>query len=143
MATITADLTEGSVVEIRDGRHVWHADEPPKAGGTDVGPNPYELLLGSLAACTCITLALYARHKEIHLESVSARFHYDKVHADDCEDCEDDVSGWLDRVRSEIFIDGDFTDEQRARLEQIAVRCPVHKTLQNGITFTEETVIVG
>jgi uncharacterized OsmC-like protein len=146
MPTITADLTlepaDGYRVELRNGRHVWNADEPADAGGTDTGPNPYELLLGALGACTLITLGLYARRKGIPLQSVSATFHYEKVHSDDCEDCETDRTGWLDHVRTEIFLDGEFSDEQRTRLAEVAVRCPVHKTLEHGITFTE-TVVVG
>jgi putative redox protein len=64
------------------------------------------------------------------------------VHADDCDLCEEDAIGWLDRVTAQIFIDGEFTDEQRVRLSEIAQRCPVHKTLEKGIHFEEE-VIVG
>jgi uncharacterized OsmC-like protein len=142
MPSVTADLTEGYVVEIRSGRHVWLADEPVDVGGTDTGPNPYEMLLGALAACTLITLSMYARRKGIALEAVSATFHYEKVHSDDCQDCETDRTGWLDHVRTEIFLDGDFDEEQRRRLMEVAVRCPVHKTLENGVTFTE-TLVVG
>ncbi len=57
MARITATLTTGMAVQLSNGRHEWQADEPIDAGGTDTGPNPYELLLGSLAACTCVTIA--------------------------------------------------------------------------------------
>ena len=142
MATVTADLLAGSVVEIRSDRHIWRADEPPEADGTDTAPDPYELLLGALAACTCITLSYYAKRKGIVVSAISAQFHYEKIHSDDCADCETDDIGWLDHVRSEIYIDGTFTDEQRTRLAEVAVRCPVHKTLERGITFTEK-VIVG
>ena len=85
MATITADLVEGFRVEINNGRHHWTADEPVDLGGTDEGPNPYELLLGALAACTNITVAMYARRKEWSLDSISVRYEFDRVHADDCE----------------------------------------------------------
>src|SRR5690606_16967319 len=137
----TADLSGGTSVEIRSERHVWYADEPVSVGGTDIGPEPYEMLLGALAACTCITLSLYARRKGIDLQAVSARFHYERVHSDDCEDCETDRTGWLDHVRSEIFVDGKFTEEERRRLAEVAVRCPVHKTLQNGIVFSDSVVV--
>jgi putative redox protein len=99
------------------------------------------MLLGSLAACTSITLAMYAGRKGITLDSISTRYHYERVHADDCESCDDDLSGWLDHVTSEIFLDGQFTDEEAARMEQIAQRCPVHRTLANGITFSESVVV--
>lgn len=143
MTTITADLTAGFAVELRAGDHVWRADEPTDLGGTDTGPNPYELLLSAVAACTCITVSMYCQRKGWDLHSVSAKYDLDKVHAKDCEDCDDDVMGKIDRVRSQIFIEGDFDDEQRARLSEVAQRCPVHKTLDHGVTFTTETVFVG
>lgn len=138
MATITADLTDGFQVDISNGRHTWRADEPVEMSGTDTGPNPYELMLGALAACTCITLSMYARRKGIKLTSISAQFTYEKVHADDCDFCEDDDKGFIDTVSSSIFVEGDFDEEQRRRLQEVAVRCPVHKTLERGITFSEE-----
>lgn len=143
MTTITADLTSGTLVEIRNDRHVWYADEPPELNGTDKGPNPYEMLLGSLAACTSITLSFYCQRKGWPLESVSVKYEYERVHADDCGECEDDALGWLDGVRSEIFVEGSFDEEQQKRLAEVAKRCPVHKTLDNGITFISESVTVG
>ena len=142
MTTITADLSEGFQVQVTNGRHTWRADEPEKLGGTDSGPTPYELMLGALAACTAITLSMYAKRKEIRLTSISAQFTYDKIHADDCGFCEDDADGYIDTVSSQIFIEGDFTDAERDRLEQVAQRCPVHKTLERGISFSEQ-VFVG
>lgn len=141
MPIITADLVDGYVVTITNGRHEWTADEPPDLGGTDTGPNPYEMLLGSLAACTVITLSMYAARKDIALDSVSTRYEYERIHADDCEHCDDDASGWLDHVTSEIFLDGRFSPDEAARLEEIAVKCPVHRTLANGLTFTERVVV--
>ena len=73
MARISAKLTTGMVVHLSNGRHEWTGDEPLGAGGTDTGPDPYELLLGSLAACTCVTLAWYCRHKGLALEKITAR----------------------------------------------------------------------
>jgi putative redox protein len=143
MATVTADITAGLAVELRAGNHVWIADEPTEMGGTDTGPTPYELLMAAVASCTCITLSMYCRRKGWDLHSISARYAYDRVHADDCGDCDSDTSGYLDRVRSEIFIEGDFDDEQRARLSDVARRCPVHKTIDHGVTFTTELVFVG
>lgn len=69
MSQVTAQLNSGTVVQISNGRHEWAGDEPVAIGGTDSGPNPYELLLGSLAACTCVTLALYCQHKGLVLRS--------------------------------------------------------------------------
>ena len=72
MSHITAELHSGLSVSLSNGRHSWAADEPVDAGGTDTGPNPYELLLGSLAACTCLTIAMYCRHKGMTLNSIHA-----------------------------------------------------------------------
>jgi len=143
MATITADLTTGFAVEIRAGDHVWRADEPTELGGTDTGPNPYELLISAVAACTCITVSMYCQRKGWDLHSVSAKYELDNVHAKDCEDCDDEESGRIDRVRSEFFIEGVFDDEQRSRLSDLVRKCPVHKTLDHGVSFTTETVFVG
>ena len=73
---------------------------------------------------------------------MSVEYSYDKVHADDCAECDDDHSGMVDHVTARIFIDGDFDEATRKRLEEVAVRCPVHKTLEKGIVF-RETVFAG
>ncbi len=137
MAQITAKLTSGMVVELSNGRHEWRADEPLSAGGTDTGPNPYELLLGSLAACTCITISWYCQHKKIPLESVSTTYDFSRVHADDCKDCDNPDNGFIEKITSNVHIEGDFDEAQRKRLAQIAQRCPVHKTLAHGVKFED------
>lgn len=137
MARITAKLTSGMVVKLSNGRHEWAADEPLAVGGTDTGPNPYELLLGSLAACTCVTLAWYCRHKEIALESVTTTYDFSRVHADDCKDCDMPDRGFIEKITSNVQITGDFDEAQRKRLAQIAERCPVHKTLMHGVVFED------
>lgn len=142
MATITADLESGYQVQITNGRHVWYSDEPPEVDGSDTGPNPYELLLGALAACACITLSMYASRKGIDLSSISVQYTHERVHADDCEMCDDDATGFIDTVTSQLFIEGSFTDAERDRLAEVARRCPVHKTLEKGVVFGEE-VFVG
>jgi putative redox protein len=142
MTSITAELKGGYRVEITDGTHIWGADEPVDLGGEDSAPTPYEMLLGSLAACTVITLSMYARRKHILVTSVSVEYSHDRIHAEDCEDCDDSRTGMIDRVTSRIFIDGDFDDATRQRLMDVAKRCPVHKTLEAGIVF-DETVYAG
>ncbi len=137
MAQITAELASGTAVRLTNGRHQWLADEPPEIHGTDTGPNPYELLLGSLAACTCITLALYCRHKGIALDSVTATYDFDRIHARDCEECDEPKRGFIDRISSKVHIGGEFDDAQRKRLAQIVERCPVHKTLANGVMISD------
>ena len=137
MARVTAQLESGTAVRLSNGRHEWKADEPVELNGTDTGPNPYELLLGSLAACTCITLAIYCKHKGIKLDSVSAHYEFGRIHAKDCEDCDESEKGFIDRIESQIRIQGDLDEAQRARLAQVAERCPVHKTLDRGVTFSD------
>ena len=137
MAQITAKLTSGMVVELSNGRHDWRADEPLGAGGTDTGPNPYELLLGSLAACTCITISWYCQHKKIPLKSVSTTYDFSRVHADDCKDCDIPDKGFIEKITSNVHIEGDFDEAQRKRLAQIAQRCPIHKTLAHGVEFED------
>ena len=137
MSQITAKLTSGMAVQLSNGRHEWTADEPAALGGTDTGPNPYELLLASLAACTCITLSYYCQHKGIALESVSATYDFSRVHAEDCKDCDDPKKGFIDKITSHVHIEGDFDDAQRKRLAEIVERCPVHKTLANGVAFSD------
>jgi len=138
MSQVTAILTSGMAVQLSNGRHQWAADEPIDAGGTDSGPNPYELLLGSLAACTCVTIAWYCQGKKLPLESVSASYDFSRVHADDCKDCDSPQKGLIEKITSKVHIEGNFDDAQRKRLAQIVERCPVHKTLANGVQFEDK-----
>ena len=122
----------GFAQEITVGRHRLHADEPASAGGTDTGPNPYDLLLAALGSCTSMTLAMYARRKQWPLEAVTVRLRHSKVHATDSAECEAS-SGKLDRIEREVELVGALTEEQRTRLLEIADRCPVHRTLGSSI----------
>lgn len=137
MSRISAELTDGMQVRISNGRHEWAADEPASAGGADSGPNPYELLLSSLAACICITTAMYCRHKGMKLDGIRASFEFENIHADDCEQCDDEMTGYIGQVVSDVHIAGDFDEKQQKRLAQIATRCPVHKTLEKGVVFKD------
>jgi len=137
MTQITATLTSGMTVELSNGRHTWQADEPPEVGGTDTGPNPYELLLASLAACTCITISWYCQGKSLSLTSVRTTYDFSRVHIDDCKDCDVPNKGLIEKITSNVHIEGDFDDAQRKRLAQIAERCPVHKTLGKGVAFED------
>ena len=143
MASVSAQLSTGLAVKISNGRHAWQADEPLGAGGSDSGPNPYEMLLGSLAACVCITIAAYCKHKGMALEAVNAEFSFSRVHAEDCKDCDKPDRGFIEKVTSNVRIEGDFDAAQQKRLAQIARRCPVHKTLANGITFDDNATFPG
>jgi uncharacterized OsmC-like protein/pimeloyl-ACP methyl ester carboxylesterase len=118
--------------EVRVGRHSLLADEPESAGGLDSGPNPYDFLLAGLGACTSMTLRLYAERKSLPLDRVTVRLSHSKVHAVDCESCET-KEGMLDRIERAVTLEGELDDDQRARLLEIADKCPVHRTLASEI----------
>jgi uncharacterized OsmC-like protein len=122
----------GFAQEVLAGRHRLTGDEPVAVGGTDTGPSPYDLLLAALGTCTSMTVAMYARRKGWPLEGVTVRLRHGKVHAADCERCET-REGLLDRIEREVRFTGQLTDEQRARLLEIANKCPVHRTLTSEI----------
>lgn len=143
MPSITARLESGYRVEVTNGTHTWHADEPADEGGTDTGPTPYELLLGAVAACTCVTLSMYARRKGFTLTDIQARYRHEKVHVDDCEICDESDEGMVDTITSDVEIRGDFTPEQAERLESIARRCPVHRTLESPVRFDDNVRAVA
>lgn len=142
MSQITAELDGGTAVRLSNGRHEWAADEPTSAGGGDTAPNPYELLLSALAACTCLTISMYCTHKKMALRSIRASYEFSNVHADDCRDCDDDSKGMLQIIHSNVEISGDFDESQQKRLAQIVTRCPVHKTLGKGVTLRDSTTFV-
>jgi putative redox protein len=119
--------------EIAAEHHALTADEPRDLGGADAGPTPYDLLASALAACKTMTLRMYADRKEWPLEAVTARVQHAKIHAADCDDCATE-KGKIDRFTVELDLTGaDLTDAQRARLHEIAARCPVHRTLQGEV----------
>src|SRR6266567_4544522 len=122
--------------EIDAGSNTFFADEPIDAGGDDEGPNPYELLLGALGACTSMTLLLYARRKGWPLEQVEVRLRHQRIHAEDCADCET-KEGWLDAIDKEIIVAGNLSPEQQERLGEIAHRCPVNQTLLREVKITQ------
>jgi putative redox protein len=131
-AVSVAGNAAGFAQNIVAGAHQLKSDEPAGAGGTDTGPSPYDLLLAALGSCTSMTVALYARRKEWPLENVAVRLKHSRIYAADCADCET-TAGMLDRIEREIVLTGPLTGEQRARLLDIANKCPVHRTLTSEI----------
>ncbi|CAN5885425.1 bifunctional alpha/beta hydrolase/OsmC family protein [soil metagenome] len=117
--------------------HALVADEPIAVGGENLGPSPYDLLVAALGACTSMTLQMYAKRKGWPLETARTRLLHTKVHARDCATCEE-TEGKIDHIVRELELVGDLDDEQRARLAEIADRCPVHRTLESHTHITTE-----
>jgi putative redox protein len=136
---VVTEVGSGFAQRIEAGGHVLAADEPVSAGGTDTGPDPYALLLAAVGACTSMTIRLYARRKAWPLERVAVRLRHERVYAKDCEDCVERKDGHVDRILRELDLSGPLTQEQKARLVEIAERCPLHKTVTGGMRI--ETVV--
>ena len=115
------------------GHHRMMADEPENVGGLDSGPSPYDFLSAALGSCTVMTVRMYADHKNIALDAVRAEILHDKIHADDCAECNDahrQKGGKIDRFERRLTFIGDLDADTRAKLLAIANKCPVHRTLE-------------
>lgn len=123
--------SSGLLQTIRIGQHCLQSDEPAD-WGDDEGPNPYELLLAALGACTSMTLRMYADRKQWPLQGVQVRLGHSRIHAEDCAAC-DAKEGMADQIDVEISLIGELADSQRRRLMEIAELCPVHRTLLGDI----------
>ena len=138
MSEVVVTSQENLRNEVRYGAgHSFITDEPIGAGGEDAGPDPYTLLLAALGSCISMTLMLYARRKQWPLESVSVRLRQNRIHAKDCKECSEDQEGYIHRIERAVTVTGQLSDEQRARLLEIAHKCPVHKTLTSQIIITQ------
>ena len=138
MAEVIVSSDEFLKQRITAGRHTLIADEPSEVGGSDAGPDPYSLLLAALGACTSMTLQLYARKKEWPLEKVEVSLRQSHIHAEDCQKCKS-KEGRITHIERFISLTGPLSHEQRARLLEIAQKCPVHKTLTSEI-FIEDYI---
>lgn len=127
------------LTEINAGKHQFHADEPYHVGGTDQGPTPYDMLLASLGACTAITLRMYADRKSWPLNEVIVHLKHHKNHITDAKNC-DGEEVKMDLIVREIEFKGDLDEKQVSRLMQIADKCPVHKTLTQGLRIQTSKV---
>ena len=134
--TVTSISNLKNEVRYGDG-HTLVTDEPLTAGGEDAGPDPYTLLLAALGSCISMTVTLYARRKGWPLNRVVVRLRQNRIHAADCQECTHTTEGFVHRIERSVTFEGDLSEEQRARLQEIAHKCPVHKTLTSEIVITE------
>jgi len=119
-----------------EGHHTL-ADEPVSYGGTNMGGTPYDYLAAGLGACTSMTIRMYARRKKIALRHVSVDVVHSKIHAADCANCEQ-TEGKVDRFHRLVRLEGDLDEATRARLLEIADRCPVHRTMEGEMHIVTE-----
>ncbi|MCM2327695.1 MAG: alpha/beta fold hydrolase [Lysobacter sp.] len=132
---VVAETREGKFTQaISAAGHSLRADEPQSLGGLGSAPGPYDLLLAGLGACTSMTIRMYADLKKLPLERVSVRLKHEKIHATDCADCET-RDGRVDRIERIVTLEGDLDDAQRAKLLEIAEKCPVHRTLHAEVSI--------
>ena len=132
VVVVTETRTGRFTQQIVVGKHAFYADEPVAAGGDDAGPSPYQLLSAALGACTSMTMRLYADRKGWPLDRASVRVDHDKIHAEDCAECET-REGLVDSFTRELTLEGALDDEQKKKLLEIADKCPVHRTLHSEI----------
>ena len=131
-ARVSGLAADRFLCSVQAGPHTLVADEPADNGGADQGPDPYQFLAAALGSCTVMTLNMYARHKKLPVERVRCAVTHRRVHADDCADG-DSTEGRVHELSRIIAIEGELDDAQRARMLQIADRCPVHLTLESEI----------
>ena len=118
-------------------KHTLVTDEPLEAGGEDAGPDPYTLLLAALGSCISMTTTLYAKRKGWPLERVTVCLRQRRIHAADCVECAKETEGYVHRIERSVSFAGNLSEEQLTRLQEIAHKCPVHKTLTSPIVIAE------
>ncbi|WP_179318257.1 bifunctional alpha/beta hydrolase/OsmC family protein [Winogradskyella helgolandensis] len=123
--------------EIQTKNHAFIADEPASVGGSDFGPSPYEYLNAALAACTVMTLKMYAERKKWDLREVYVYISHSRKHSDDLNLVTEQPK-YLDHISKKLKLIGDLTTEQKDRLKEISSRCPVHKTIASEVVFETE-----
>jgi putative redox protein len=137
MSEVTVTSLGNMQNEVRYDGKTFLIDEPASLGGEGRGPDPYTLLLSALGGCISLTVTMYARRKNWPLERVTVRLRQERRHAKDCAECQRSAEGFIHRIERSVTVEGDLTEEQRARLLEIAQKCPVHKTLSAEIVVAE------
>src|SRR6185436_9600028 len=138
MSEVTVTSLSNLQNEVRYGNNqTLVTDEPLDAGGEDAGPDPYTLLLAALGSCISMTTRLFAKRKGWPLERVTVRLRQQRIHAADCLECKDTPEGYIHRIERSVSFEGNLSEEQHLRLQEIAHKCPVHKTLTSPIVIAE------
>lgn len=123
-----------TAIHIRD--HTVIADELIQDGGTDTGPTPMEILLGTVGACIAVTTKAYAQRKGWSLEAVSVELEMQRIRREDYPAYKGDAA-FVHEICEHIQFEGSLSEEQRQRLLTIAGKCPVHLTLENPVFFSQ------
>jgi putative redox protein len=136
MAQVTVRLADGlqAIAQVRN--HTWFADEPVEDGGTDTGPTPTEMFLGSLGACIAMTAKLYAQRKGWPLESIEVKLELERFKGTDYPGYTGD-SPFVHEIREQVIPHGPLNETQKTRILEIAQRCPVRRVLTSPAFFTE------
>jgi putative redox protein len=138
MGEVIVESLSGLRNEVRYGAgQTFVTDEPIEVGGEGAGPDPYTLLLAALGSCVSMTVTLYARRKGWPVERVRVRLRMNRQHAQDCAECVTKGDAFIHRVERSVAIEGELSDEQHARLQEIAHKCPMHRTLTGEIVVSE------
>jgi putative redox protein len=136
---VSETLTGRYTNHVRVGKHTLLADEPTDVGGDDKGPSPHDFVMAGLGACTSMTLRMYAERKGLALRKVSVRVWMRKIKAADCADCTT-KEGDVTEMMRDISLEGDLSEADKAKLLEIANKCPVHKTLSGEIKIRTHVV---
>lgn len=141
MASVTVTHVPGTTYQTRieTADLALIGDEPQDSGGDGLGPNPYELLLGALGHCTVLTILLYTRRKAWPLSGVSVQLTHERLIVTEVQDGAE-VKRKVERIIQEIALQGDLDETQRARILEIAGKCPVHRTMTGELEIIDVAV---
>ena len=137
MTPIVVHSEKGYRTAINIRQHTVIADELVQDGGTDAGPTPMEILLGTVGACVAVTTRAYAQRKNWPLEGVTVELSMERLRGEDYPAYTGEAA-FVNEIHERIRFDGPLTDEQRAHLMVVSSKCPVHLTLENPVFFVEE-----
>lgn len=132
-------IEDNFTTSIQTKNHTMVADEPVSIGGSDFGPSPYEYLNAALAACTVMTLKMYAERKKWDLQEVYVYISHSRKHSDDLN-IQVDKPKYLDHISKKLKFVGKLDEQQKERLKEIASRCPVHKTIASQVIFNTQII---